>query len=308
MLQAMLAEFRAWGMAHTTTTLDARLSGARLAADQVILLQPERHRDTLLELASHCDAALIIAPESDGVLGRISGWLEAAGVMLLGASTAAVAVAADKWLSYQLFRQNAIPVPDTRLVNPRDGLKSAKSPRLPLVIKPRQGAGAEGVRLVADLASLPQEMAQTQACAGQCLVQAFVPGVHASVSLLSNGRQAIPLSLNSQRIQVGAPFVYQGGSIPLKHPLKERAFALAQQAARLVPGLRGYVGVDLVLAPEQCYVIEINARITTSFVGLRKIINLNLAQAIWQACQSGYLPTEVALTGSISFGKEGVHG
>ena len=35
-----------------------------------------------------------------------------------------------------------------------------------------------------------------------------------------------------------------------------------------VPGLKGYVGIDMVLSDDECYVIEINPRLTTSYLGL----------------------------------------
>ena len=52
-----------------------------------------------------------------------------------------------------------------------------------------------------------------------------------------------------------------------------------------MPGLQGYVGVDLVLGEETCWLIEINPRPTTSYVGLRRVIDLNMAAAIWHACR-----------------------
>ena len=49
-----------------------------------------------------------------------------------------------------------------------------------------------------------------------------------------------------------------------------------------MPGLQGYVGVDVVLGEETSWLIEINPRPTTSYVGLRRVIDLNMAEAIWQ--------------------------
>ena len=34
-------------------------------------------------------------------------------------------------------------------------------------------------------------------------------------------------------------------------------------------GLRGYVGVDVVLGQDKLYVVDVNPRLTTSYVGLR---------------------------------------
>jgi predicted ATP-grasp superfamily ATP-dependent carboligase len=132
--------------------------------------------------------------------------------------------------------------------------------------------------------------------------------VHASVSLLSNGQEALALSLNKQKMQVGASFTYCGGRIPLQHPQAQRAISLARQAVSLIPGLRGYVGVDLIMTADECYVLEINPRLTTSYVGLRQIVDLNLAASIWDCCLAGRLPQAPKVTGSVSFRKDGTHG
>jgi len=117
----------------------------------------------------------------------------------------------------------------------------------------------------------------------EIILQTFVAGVHASASLLVAGERSLPLSLNGQAIEVGSPFVYQGGAVPLSHPMAPQAMTLAQSAIRLIPGLRGYVGVDLILTQDEALLIEINPRLTTSYIGLRQVIDLNLAQAIWDA-------------------------
>ena len=61
--------------------------------------------------------------------------------------------------------------------------------------------------------------------------------------------------------------------MPLEPLLAERASQLAAQAVATLPDPFGYIGVDLVLGhdPEgrDDVVIEINPRLTTSYVGLR---------------------------------------
>jgi hypothetical protein len=75
-----------------------------------------------------------------------------------------------------------------------------------------------------------------------------------------------------------------GGRLPLSPELGVRAQRLATQAINAVPGLLGYVGVDLVLGPSpdgsQDSVIEINPRLTTSYIGLRALAEFNLAEAL----------------------------
>jgi predicted ATP-grasp superfamily ATP-dependent carboligase len=56
-----------------------------------------------------------------------------------------------------------------------------------------------------------------------------------------------------------------------------------------LPPTIGYVGIDLILGEaedgSQDYVIEINPRLTTSYVGLRALSNTNLAQAMLDVAQ-----------------------
>jgi predicted ATP-grasp superfamily ATP-dependent carboligase len=55
---------------------------------------------------------------------------------------------------------------------------------------------------------------------------------------------------------------------------------LAKRIAAAIPSLNGYVGVDVIVDNADVYVVEINPRITTSYIGLRESIGLNPAQLI----------------------------
>jgi predicted ATP-grasp superfamily ATP-dependent carboligase len=305
MLKAVLTDLDAWGGVRTTTTLDSRLDGDSVPAARIVPLWPAAHLETLIRLAGSCDAALIIAPETDGILAHLTELVEAAGAAVLGSSPAAIAAAADKWQCYHVFRRNGIPTPETWCVPAGDAAALARAIGLPLVVKPRDGCGSEGVYLARDLASLESALSRV---GREVLLQRFIEGIHASASLLVRAGAALPLSLNGQRITPGTPFVYQGGCVPLDHRLGAQALALSAWAATSLPGLRGYVGVDLVLTESTPYVIEINPRLTTSYVGLRQVADCNLARAIWDCCRSGRLPDRVALRGHVAFGKDGASG
>ena len=122
--------------------------------------------------------------------------------------------------------------------------------------------------------------------------------------LVAEGRTQT-LSLNGQDIEAGCPFVYRGGVVPLAHPLEQQAFAVARAAVVALPGLRGYAGIDLILDGATAWAIEVNPRLTTTYVGLRQVADLNLAQAIWQTCLEGRLPGAVPLRGRAVFSKDG---
>ena len=146
-----------------------------------------------------------------------------------------------------------------------------------MVIKPLDGVGCEGVCLLNSLSDLPEILAliRRSTAQEQMLLQSLVNGTHASVSLLVAEGGCLPLSMNLQLIEAGAPFQYLGSRVPFRHPLSDRAITLACSAIGLIPGLKGYVGVDLVLAEDHVELIEINPRITTSYIGLRQVAAVN---------------------------------
>jgi hypothetical protein len=302
-LRALLADLRAWGRFPVVTTCDRRFDARALVADRVVELDPEVYPTGLLELARECGQALVVAPEGGGALERVSALMTGAGVHLLGSTPAAVAVAADKWECYRRFVRAGLPTPDTVCVAPAAASAAATTMGYPVVVKPIDGAGCDGVALGTSAGSLRDALRQPAlSSARSVLVQRFVRGMAASVSLLVAGGRSCVLSLNSQQVRVGIPFAYDGGVASVSHPRREEACELARRAAALVPGLQGYVGVDLVLDEETCWLIEINPRPTTSYVGLRRVSDINMAAAIWHACRDGSLPVAVAVPPPAAFG------
>lgn len=312
MLRALLHDFRRWGEVRTVAAFDNRfLIGPPwhrepLPADEVVRVAPGDYDRAFSSLVKRCDAVLIVAPESNGILAGLTAQAEAAGVPVLGSSASAVQATGDKWRCHQLVSMARLPTPRTIRTSAEQAPLLAAEIGYPLMVKPVDGIGSEGVGRV----DAPSELrsALQNACAaaqgGDLLIQGFVPGVHASVSLMVAGGVSAPLSLNRQIIQVGPRFRYLGSSVPLVHRAETPAFALARSAVALVAGLQGYVGVDLVIGEDSCHMIEINPRITTSYVALRQVARINLAKAIWDACRHGKLPASVPLDGEVVVKKD----
>jgi predicted ATP-grasp superfamily ATP-dependent carboligase len=108
------------------------------------------------------------------------------------------------------------------------------------------------------------------------------PGTAASVAFLCGPEACIPLPPCGQQLDDG--FHYLGGWLPLAPALARRATRLAQKAIQSLPEPLGYVGLDLVLGRQEDgrgdVVIEINPRLTTSYIGLRAACRENLAEAM----------------------------
>ena len=114
--------------------------------------------------------------------------------------------------------------------------------------------------------------------------QPYVVGQSASVAFLVGPHQIVPTPGATQNLSDDGRFQYLGGLTPLPSPLRDRAVALARRAVESVPGLFGYVGVDLILGDATDgtgdVVVEINPRLTTSYIGLRQLARTNLAE-VW---------------------------
>jgi len=63
------------------------------------------------------------------------------------------------------------------------------------------------------------------------------------------------------------------------------------------------VGVDLVLNADKVFVVDVNPRLTTSYVGLHNVGCFNTAEAILNAVLKGKLPTKVQISGYSCFSK-----
>jgi predicted ATP-grasp superfamily ATP-dependent carboligase len=308
MLWALLADFQSWGVVRTVTTLDPRLEERipglnrdTLPADKVIPVPPDEHKDIFLSLLKRCDAALIIAPESNGILSRLSAQVEKEGVMLLGSSASATAIAGDKEACGKILSLANLPIPKTCTADIGSAIGIAEQMGYPLVLKPLDGVSSEGICLVDDPADMPAALAnlRKRTSRERILLQSFVDGIHASVCLLVAENRCLSLSLNRQLIRTGIPFEYRGSEVPFDHAMAGYAIELASSVVDHIPGLNGYVGVDLVIAGDSVRLIEINPRLTTSYIGLRQVSRANPAEMIYEACLKRILPESFSLAGRV---------
>jgi hypothetical protein len=255
------------------------------------------------------DACLPIAPEEDFILYRITRAIEEQGLKVVGSLSEGVLTCSDKWETYQALK-NVSPLINTDKIffddlegksNPLKGRSDFEKPK---VIKPVDGVSCSGVRVVDSQRRLKEAILQIKKNNSFpfFLLQDYVEGDCCSVSMLTDGHKAIPISLNLQNISINDSYVdYGGGKTPLDHPLKHDAFSVAKKAVESIKGLRGYVGVDLILG-DQVHLVEVNSRITTPYIALRKLVNFNLGQALLDASQ-GTLPYSIRLEGEAYFTK-----
>jgi len=227
-------------------------------------------------LAAEADWTVVIAPEFDNLLIQRCEWVRASGGRLLGPGAKTVALATNKQRTAEHLTARGLRTPQGIVVDEGEPVPADIS--YPAVLKPLDGAGSTNT----DLLATPDEIEALGPVAFDARVEAYHPGLPVSVAVLCGPREQRTLMPCGQRIADDGEFTYLGGSLPLSADLTDRASSLASRAVATLPDALGYIGFDLLLGeqPSEDVILEINPRLTTSYVGLRAATDYNLAQAM----------------------------
>lgn len=274
MLAALLGELGAIPGIEVTTTRDHRLSPLSGRARCVTIGPSDDPFAVWGRCIEDADAVWPIAPETGGVLERLSRLVLEQGRQLIGSSPEAIGITASKYRCAEFLGQAGLPVVPTRAL--REGFPKSDSG---WVVKPDDGAGCTETFCFDDARAL-RAFAAGASNHGY-VVQPYVTGTPASLSVLCRDGRAVLLSCNEQRIEQRADRLSFAGVVV--NALRRERLALeplARVIAGTIPGLAGYVGVDLILTPSGPIVVEVNPRLTTAYVGLAEALAINVAAAI----------------------------
>jgi len=314
MLRSLISDCKAAGH-NVTTLLDSRIKefNPPNEADQIISVSSSNELYAKLkELASVVDAVYVIAPESGQVLEKLVEIIEVSGGTSLNCEVDAIKQVSNKRTAYEELERMGLKVPETVLLDIHEKTENIK--RLikelgyPLVFKPLDGVSCSGLSLVKDeggIAAAVKKVRQ-ESMSNHFIAQKVIRGKAASVCVISTGDKALSVTLNKQLVTLASPDEesgYYGGVVPFDHSLEKEALRAAQTVVEGIGGLKGYVGVDIILADEDPVVMEVNPRLTTSYVGLRRVVNFNPAEAIVDAVIRRKLPKNVQSRGYAFFSK-----
>lgn len=329
MRDALLADFSELADVELFTTVDTRVSFPKQAG----VVMPVDNQSNVIglweTLLQQCDAALIIAPETDGILCQLTQMVDACGVINLGVNLAAVELFSNKYATYVALSQAKISTVPTYTASEflqleffklNDLSTTSSSTSAPLstplfnhgcVAKPIDGAGCGDTRFFTTVAALHiwlNEAAQYSQLA-RYIVQPFQAGSPASISMLCKNGSAWLLSGNQQLIEMSAELnqttnqtlnqttiqqlpvphatiIYKGSLVNGLSSRHDDFSQLAQTLAHAFPDLNGYVGVDVIINGDDIFVVEVNPRITTSYIALHKSLNINPAKLILELAKA----------------------
>ena len=282
MRDAMFADLKALNNIEIITTVDARIDSVNLvsiATKTVSIEATENAIEIWQILINTCDAALIVAPESDGILSKLTQMLEASGVKNLGCAQLAVDIASNKYDTFSALKSAGILTIPTMIAD--DFLSMAFSDlRLSsdgYIVKPIDGAGCEQTVFLKDEVSVQAWLRLAENKKQAFIVQPYQRGVAASMSLMCHDGQALLLSCNQQNIVITETqhLRFQGAIVNGLSAHQAKFKLLADHIASAIPSLNGFVGVDVILDGDQMMVVEINPRVTTTYIALRDSLGFN---------------------------------
>jgi predicted ATP-grasp superfamily ATP-dependent carboligase len=310
MWRALIDDFAQW--ADVTTPVDSRLSLPTdgLNATCIPMIPQGLPWPEWMEAAHPCDQVLIVAPETDSLLMQGIAAFRSAGFQVLALTDAALTITSDKWQTAKWLHREGIPHPETWVWDPagKSIVHSQPLSSAPIAsaryeverfwVKPRDGCGAMGLRCYEQLdqamdSMQPGEMVQRHAegRSGSILgigngidsTCDWMPAVWQTIGPRGNATPFGRMEPSTQAPQDEGGWVYQGGCGPVAPAIQRRADILAARVLKSLPGnIGGFVGIDWIVAddPSMDCVIEINPRLTSSYIGVRQIVAENLTQRL----------------------------
>ena len=293
MLEALCGDLRRAGV-QTTSPIDHHAAEFVTVDEPVLVKRAEQLSKMLAELAAQCDRLILIGPETGGRLRSVLQWVAPWQEKLISPNATFVKLASSKFQTCKLLSEQGVQKHCGVLF---DAATEPWPPQfeLPAVLKPDDGAGSEGLVVVDDWRNVAKPIH------GLYCVEPYIDGVHLSIGALCGPNGAVLLEPVHQHFDVSPIGHYLGGSFPLEPQLASVAKQLVRSALEILPQTVGYIGFDLVL-PKRCQepfsgaIVEINPRLTSSYLGLRQIYETNLAEAMLKIASGESVTLTLSMT------------
>ncbi len=253
-------------------------------------------------------ATMAIAPESGRVLVDVLKTLQSgewAALKNLNVPWSLAEIFTDKFATFHWLRRNGFETPETKTLCDDDAdrlraessawLDSLNSDSVDLttirnagIIKPRDGAGCDGISLVPMKQRRFDQLRLSHAADDPWILQPVLRGTACSIGLIGGGSSSptkVLLPAQQNLIIESGSLVYIGGQIPCDARVAAIVTAAGQQLADALGAFSGYLGADIVVTESDrgeltAHVIEINPRLCTSYVGYRAHSTGNLMSLV----------------------------
>ena len=282
MRDALLRDLSTLDDWQVLTTHDARLE-VPIEQAQSLAIQPEQDVWTVWrECMALADAIWVIAPESDHVLLRLAELADATQAQWIGAELDAIEIASNKHQMARVLSEAKLPVIPTFFYDDWEAIGESA-----WVVKPNDGAGCESTYVLNSVQAVQDWFATDLQRKHTHIIQPYLAGLPASISVLGLKDKVVVLSCNLQSIRLhDGQLSYIGGIVNGASEHWLSLSALANQIKTVLPGLMGYFGIDVLLnnaTEHNLTIVEINPRLTTSYVYLNEAMGCNPAHLVMHA-------------------------
>tara|TARA_Y100000768_G_scaffold168102_1_gene125880 strand:- start:8145 stop:9059 length:915 start_codon:yes stop_codon:yes gene_type:complete len=169
----------------------------------------------------------------------------------------------DKYLLKKICKKNNIPNPDSYV---------SRSKNKSYILKDRFGCGCSYVEICKE---------KRTGISSNKIFENYIPGKAYSISLYfyANGYKVI--SINEQKIKKSKNMIIlKSLNVNVYPSFKDKIYYFINNIKSVLPGLRGFIGFDIVHNNGKLFLIEINARYTTSMAVIQKCKNNHILDYI----------------------------
>ena len=275
MLKNVLADLAASDKHELSVLLDQRCLHTDLpkGVTKIIVTPKDDVLAIFTNAIQHCDAVLPIAPETKDTLWALCRTVEKSGKILLASSSNAVAKTADKMETFAVLSAHNIVTIPSHLLD-----QNPHFYRQGTVIKARDGAGCENC-FVCHYEDDFERLLISLHHPKNYVIQPFISGTALSISALFKAGVGQLICVNRQYINILDDQRLKLVACEVNCQVNTVAFQnVVNEVARAFPDLWGYVGIDLIKRDDQLLIVEINPRLTSSYVGIGDALGINVPE------------------------------
>ncbi len=225
-----------------------------------------RHSKDLynMNLIKNFDYVIPVIPEINSDLLKYVKYLEKNNINKIISNSETIEICSDKLKFYKYLNKSNIPV------IPSYNSLEIESKSKKYIVKDRYGAGCSFIKITNDK-DLKNDYSDDK------IIQPFIDGENYSLSVFFGKHDFRLLTINQQYFNINNDMIkLQGLSINIYHKLYLNILSVISDISDYLPGLYGFVGIDVLIEDTQLFIVEINPRITTSYVGLNESIGCNM--------------------------------
>jgi len=304
MLRTIIEDFKKLGF-QITTLLDIRIDflSQYLKADKIKLVN---NNDDYIKIYTDCvkksTYCFVIAPEFSNNLYNLTKIVKDNKKTVLSVDLDGICLGTSKLITYNFFLENKVNTPKTYRIPLKKKFFDLEFVHqkfdelgCPVIIKPEDGVGSESIfyfETKAQIIHFFEDSYEKLDLSRNYILQEYIDGEDLSASIINGVSSKKPEAMNQIILSINAQIIkfkdsvndsiYLGGFTPVvDYELLKDSLEKILKSMDL-SSFRGYFGIDFIKkADNSIYFIEINPRLTTSYIGIRNILEYNPLEIIF---------------------------